>query len=49
MSNPKGTSVESKAEYGGALPLKVWHVLTYRDGELDTEIWQIAPALQIEK
>jgi hypothetical protein len=49
MANPKGTSVESKAEYGGVLPLKVWHVLTYRDGVLDTEIWQIAPAMQIDK
>lgn len=49
FSNPKGTSLESSAEYGGALPVKVWHALVYRDGELDTEIWQIAPALQIEK
>lgn len=47
-ANPKGTSVESKAEYGGKLPLKVLHVLTYREGELTTEVWQIAPALQIE-
>lgn len=46
-TNPKGTSVESKAEYGGKLPLKVLHVLTYREGELTTELWQIAPALQI--
>jgi hypothetical protein len=49
FANPRGTSLESKAEYGGALPLKVLHVLTYRDGELTTELWQIAPALQIDK
>jgi hypothetical protein len=28
--------------------MKVWHALTYRDGDLTTEVWQIAPALQIE-
>ena len=49
FTNPRGTSVEAKASYGGALPVKAWHVLTYRDGELNTEIWQIAPALQIEQ
>lgn len=49
FANPRGTSLEAKAEYGGALPLKVLHVLTYRDGELTTEVWQIAPALQIDQ
>jgi ketosteroid isomerase-like protein len=46
-SNPTGTSVEMAAEYGGEKPVKVWHVLTYRDGQLMTEIWQIAPAINI--
>jgi ketosteroid isomerase-like protein len=49
FANPKGTSVEGAAEYGGAAPVKVWHALTYRDGELTTEVWQIAPALQVNK
>lgn len=49
FSNQTGASIEARAAYEGALPVKVWHVLTYRDGELDTEIWQIAPALQIQK
>jgi len=49
FSNPKGASLEAKAEYGGALPLKVWHVLTYRDGELNTEVWQIAPAIRADE
>jgi hypothetical protein len=31
------------------VPVKVWHVMTYRDGELTTEVWQIAPALQLEQ
>jgi ketosteroid isomerase-like protein len=49
FTNPKGASLEARAEYGGALPLKAWHVLTYHDGELTTEIWQIAPALKMDK
>jgi hypothetical protein len=49
FANPRGASVESKADYAGALPLKVWHVMTYRDGELTTEIWQIAPAMQLDQ
>jgi hypothetical protein len=48
FANPRGTSLQSKAEYGGALPLKVLHVLTYREGELTTEVWQIAPGLQMD-
>jgi ketosteroid isomerase-like protein len=46
-ANAKGVSLEARAEYGGAKPMKVWHVLVYRDGTLDTEIWQIAPSLQV--
>ena len=48
LSNPRGTSLQAKADYGGAVAVKVWHVLTYRDGDLTTEVWQIAPALQID-
>lgn len=46
-ANSKGTTVQAEAEYGGTTPLKVWHALTYRDGKLATEIWQIAPAIQL--
>jgi ketosteroid isomerase-like protein len=46
-ANPKGASIEIKANYGGKTPLQVWHVLTYRDGVLCTEIWQISPKLEI--
>lgn len=46
-ANPKGASVEAVAEYGGTPAVKVWHVLTYRDGSLNTELWQIAPALLV--
>lgn len=46
-ANPKGASIEGSAMYGGKTPVKVWHVLTYRDGVLATEIWQISPSLEI--
>jgi hypothetical protein len=49
FANPKGASLESKAEYGGAVPIKVLHVLTFREGELTTEVWQIAPGIQMDK
>jgi hypothetical protein len=49
FSNPKGTSLQSRGEYGGAVPVKVWHVLTYRDGDLTTEVWQIAPLMQMDQ
>jgi ketosteroid isomerase-like protein len=47
-ANPKGTTIWAKAEYGGTTPVKTWHALSYRDGSLATEIWQIAPAIQLE-
>ncbi len=49
FANPKGASVQQRADYGGKLPLKVLHVLTYREGELTTELWQIAPAMQLDQ
>ena len=48
FANPRGATLEAKADYGGAVPVKVWHALTYRDGDLTTEVWQIAPVLQID-
>ena len=47
QANPKGATLEVAAEYGGKTTIKVQHVLVYRDGELTTEIWQIAPALKV--
>lgn len=43
-SNPKGASIETTVEYGGIVPVRVWHVLTYRDGSLAAELWQILAA-----
>lgn len=47
QANPKGATLEGAAEYGGKTMIKVWHVLVYRDGDLTTEVWQIAPALKV--
>jgi len=46
-ANPKGASLEASAEYAGKTSVKVWHALVYRDGQLATELWQIAPALKV--
>ena len=43
-SNAKGASIEVTVEYDGIAPVRVWHVLTYRDGSLIAELWQIVPA-----
>jgi len=47
FTNAKGATVHASAEYGGTTPVKVWHALSYRDGALGTEIWQIAPAIKL--
>ena len=46
-ANPKGASLQASAEYAGKTSVKVWHALVYRDGQLATELWQIAPALKV--
>ena len=46
-ANPKGVTIEASAEYGGTKPVKAWHILVYREGSLATEIWQVAPTLQV--
>lgn len=46
--NPVGVSFDAEAEYGGKTPVKVWHLLVYRDGILTTEIWQVAPNLKVD-
>lgn len=39
-SSAKGASLETTVEYGGKVPMKVWHLFVYRDGVLVAEIWQ---------
>ena len=42
-ANSKGTSLEVVGDYGGVTPVKAWQVFSYREGNLNTEIWQITP------
>lgn len=44
----KGASVEAGTSFGGKTPVKVWHLMVYRDGVMSTEIWQVSPKLKIE-
>lgn len=44
-ANPKGTTVTANVEFQGKNTIKVRYVLTYRDGKIVNEIWQIDPNL----
>jgi len=45
--NPKGATVTANVQFEGKQPIKVRYVLTYRDGKLVNETWQIDPKLAI--
>jgi ketosteroid isomerase-like protein len=44
-ANPKGTTVTANVTFSGKNTIKVRYVLTYRDGRLVNEVWQIDPKL----
>ncbi|GGE92137.1 nuclear transport factor 2 family protein [Massilia psychrophila] len=44
-ANPKGTTIVAKVQFDGKAQVKVRYVLTYRDGKLVSETWQIDPKL----
>ena len=45
-TNPKGSTVTANVQFTGkAQPIKVRYVLTYRDGRITGETWQIDPKL----
>ncbi|MFZ5465839.1 MAG: nuclear transport factor 2 family protein [Pseudomonadota bacterium] len=44
-ANPKGATVTANVQFEGKQKIKVRYVLTYRDGKLLAETWQIAPDL----
>ena len=44
-ANPAGETVTANVEFKGKNVIKVRYVLTYRDGKLVNEIWQIDPKL----
>jgi hypothetical protein len=43
--NPKGSTVTANVMFEGKAPIKVRHVLTFRDGHIVSETWQIDPKL----
>jgi ketosteroid isomerase-like protein len=44
-ANPKGATVTANVEFQGKSAIKVRYVLTYRDGKIVNEVWQIDPNL----
>jgi hypothetical protein len=46
-ANPKGSTVSANVQFQGKMPIKVRYVLTYRDGKLVNETWQIDPKLTV--
>ena len=44
-ANPKGATIVAKVQFDGKAQVKVLYVLTYRDGKLVNETWQIDPKL----
>jgi hypothetical protein len=44
-ANPKGATIVAKVQFDGKTQVKVLYVLTYRDGKLVNETWQVDPKL----
>jgi hypothetical protein len=44
-ANPKGATIVAKVQFDGKAQVKVLYTLTYRDGKLVNETWQIDPKL----
>ena len=44
-ANPKGATVTANVEFKGKATIKVRYVLTFRDGKIVAEVWQIDPNL----
>jgi ketosteroid isomerase-like protein len=44
-ANPKGATVTANVVFGGKSDIKIRYVLTYRDGKIVNEVWQIDPNL----
>lgn len=46
-ANPKGATVSANVQFEGKAPIKVRYVLTFRDGKIVSETWQIDPKLAV--
>jgi len=47
FANPKGATVTANLLFVGKAPIKVRYVLTFREGKIVSEIWQIDPKLMV--
>ncbi len=45
--NPKGATVSANVQFDGKMPIKVRYVLTFREGKIVAETWQIDPKLAV--
>ena len=46
-ANPKGSTVSANVQFEGKAPIKVRYVLTFREGKIVSETWQIDPKLVV--
>ena len=46
-ANPKGSTVSANVQFDGKAPIKVRYVLTFREGKIVSETWQIDPKLSV--
>lgn len=46
-ANPKGSTISANVQFEGKAPIKVRYVLTYREGKIVSETWQIDPKLAV--
>lgn len=49
VSNPKGATVSAKLHVKGKASLRVLYILTYREGKILNETWQIDPSQAVAK
>lgn len=45
--NPKGATVSANVQFEGRMPIKVRYLLTFREGKIVAETWQIDPRLTV--
>ena len=46
-ANPKGSTISANVQFEGKAPIKVRYVLTFREGKIVSETWQIDPKLSL--
>ena len=46
-ANPKGSTVSANVQFEGKAPIKVRYVLTFREGKIVSETWQVDPKLAV--